>query len=1044
MMHLKTILMYAMLLLIPTIAYGQRSITGTIVDNNKEPAIGASVTVKGTKNATMTDIDGKFSLKLEEEGGSLVISYIGFKTLEIPVGSKNDYYIELQEDSELLGEVVVVGYGSQSKRNVTGAVSDVKSSDLIRSASTTTAGALAGKMAGISVRAKDARPGKGASIEIRNMGNPLFVIDGIPYGGNAGNDWVGSAEVSGNDVFNSLNIDDIESVTILKDASAAVYGLRAAQGVVLVTTKKGKNEEKVNVNINGYYGWQNLTRFPKMANAAQYTRGLVEAAQNEGKDPSSVYTPEELAKWQAGTESGYQSYDYYDMIMRKNIPQYHINANISGGSKKTNYYVSVAHTGQEALMRDFSYERTNVQANMDIKVTKGLTIGTQISGRYEKSEDVGLPGGDGYFAAILGIMTNRPIDSPYANNNPDYIYESHNFAYNPALFSRDIAGYKDNLTRNANINAYIQYAFDFGLKAKGTVSYNYTNGKFDGFQYKYDVYKYWENTDTYERTNGSNVSWRYQTEREVVARYANVQLDYAKQLGDHYVSAMVGYERSDYDRNYLQLGTAPSNDYIPLLEFDAMNSFHDGWNYEARAGYIGRVNYNYLGRYLIELLGRYDASYLYAPGKRWGFFPGASIGWRISDESFFKWAKPVLSDFKIRASIGQTGKEEGVGMFGYLGGYNWNNGNAVLDGEFVTGVKPKGLPITNLSWVKNTNSNIGFDLALFDNKLTLTSDIFRVKRTGVPAARYDVLLPSEVGYGLPNENLNSNGYYGAEGMITYTDNIGELNYRVSGNITYSRYKQLDSYKPRFANSWDEYRNSGEQRWGGVWWGYQVVGRFQSQDEINNYPIDMDGQNNRTLLPGDFIYKDVNEDGIINEMDERPIGYPTGWAPMLSFGGNIGLDWKGIDLNIDWAGGAMQSWFQDYELRNAFHAGGNSPAYLLEDRWHRADPYDPNSEWIPGYYPAIRNGNTGPNHRNSDFWLTNVKFLRLKNLEIGYTFPKQLTSKIYAEKVRVYVSGSNLFSFDNVGKYQIDPEIDARAAVVYPQQRTFLVGFNVTF
>ena len=475
-----------------------------------------------------------------------------------------------------------------------------------------------------------------------------------------------------------------------------------------------------------------------------------------------------------------------------------------------------------------------------------------------------------------------------------------------------------------------------------------------------------------------------------------------------------------------------------------LNDFNDDWSYEARAGWIGRINYNYQNKYLVELLGRYDGSYLYAAGKRWGFFPGASIGWRISEEPFFKNLKGVVNDLKIRASIGQTGSESGVSMFGYMDGYNWNQGSAVLDGELVTGLNQRGLPIRNLSWVKNTSANIGIDIALFDNRLTATFDAFKKSISGIPAGRYDVKLPSEVGYSLPNENLNKDAYVGAEGIVTWSDKIGELNYTVSANATYSRYKMVSRYKPRYGNSWDQYRNSSEDRWGGVWWGYQVIGRFQSEDEIKNYPVDIDGDRNRTLLPGDFIYKDVNGDGRITDLDERPIGYPQGWSPMLSFGGTIGLEWKGIDLNIDFAGGAMQGWYQDYELRNPYHGNGNSPEYLLEDRWHRADPYDPNSEWIPGYYPAIRKGTTASNNRNSDFWLHNVRYLRIKNLELGYSLPKSIIGKIKAEKIRIYANCSNLCSFDNVHQFGIDPEISANAAVVYPQQRTFLIGFNVTY
>lgn len=1044
MRNLKFLLSCFMLLM-SVVAFAQNQVTGHVADATGEPIIGANVTVKGTTVGTITDIDGNFTLEVGSTDGTLVVSFIGYKSAEAAIKGKSPINVILQEDTETLDEVVVVGYGTQNRKSLTGAISDVKSESLTRSVSTTTAGALSGKIAGISTRAKDARPGKGISLEIRNMGAPLYVIDGIPYGGNTGNDWLVNSEVSGNDVFNSLNIEDIESITVLKDASAAIYGLRASNGVVLVTTKKGKKNEKVSINVNGYYGWQNLTRFPELANAEQYTRGLAEAAQNRGEDPNSVYTKEELAKWAAGTEKGYKSYDYYDMIMRKNVPQYHVNASVTGGSERTNYYLSVAHTSQEAMMPDFNYQRTNFQLNLDTKITNRFTIGAQVSGRYEKTNDVGLPGGDGYYSAILAVFKMRPIDSPYANDNPNYIrnIDSYRNGYNPAAFRRDIAGYKDSMTRYANINAYAQYDFGFGLTAKATFSYGYTNSRFDGYQYAYQIYTYDEASDTYNGTNAAG-RWRLQIDRSVPTRYMQLQLNYNKQIKDHNISAVLGYEASDYDWSKKTYGTEPSTDYLSLLQMDEINSFGDEWSYEARAGWLARVNYDYAHKYLVELLARYDGSYLYAPSQRWGFFPGASIGWRISEENFFAPLKSVVDDLKIRASIGQTGTESGVSLFGYLSGYNWNQGSAVLDGEYVTGLNQRGLPVTNLSWTKNTTKNIGFDLTMFGNRLTISADAFRKDITGVPAARYDVLLPSEVGYSLPNENLNKQAYVGTEAMATWTDHIGDFNYRVSGNITFSRYRNIESYKPRFSNSWDEYRNSSEDRWGGIYWGYQVIGQFQSEEEIKNYPVNLDGQGNTTLLPGDLIYKDVNNDGVINGMDERPIGFPEGWAPILSFGGNIGLEWKGIDLNIDFSGGAMQGWRQNYELTNAYHNGGNSPAYLLEDRWHRLDLYDPESEWVPGRYPAIRNGEFAYNNKNSDFWLHNVHYLRISNLEIGYSLPTWMLKPIHAQKVRIYGSVSNLCSFDNVHQYGIDPEITAAAAVVYPQQRTFLVGFNVTF
>lgn len=686
------------MLLMSVVAFAQNQIKGHVADAAGEPIIGANVTVKGTTTGTITDIDGNFTLEVGSTDGTLVVSFIGYKSVEAKMNGTSPINVILQEDTETLDEVVVVGYGTQNRKSLTGAISDVKSESLTRSVSTTTAGALTGKIAGISTRAKDARPGKGINLEIRNMGTPLFVIDGIPYGGNTSSDWLVNSEVSGNDVFNSLNIEDIESITVLKDASAAIYGLRASNGVVLVTTKKGKKNEKVSINVNGYYGWQNLTRFPELANAEQYTRGLAEAAQNRGEDPNSVYTKEELAKWAAGTEKGYKSYDYYDMIMRKNVPQYHINASVTGGSERTNYYLSIAHTNQEAMMPDFNYQRTNFQLNLDTKITNRFTIGAQVSGRYEKTNDVGLPGGDGYYSSILAIFRMRPIDSPYANDNPNYIrnIDSYRNGYNPAAFRRDIAGYKDSMTRYANINAYAQYDFGFGLTAKATFSYGYTNSRFDGYQYAYQIYTYDEASDTYNGTNAVG-RWRLQIDRSVPTRYMQLQLNYNKQIKNHNISAVLGYEASDYDWSKKTYGTEPSTDYLPLLQMDEINSFGDEWSYEARAGWLARVNYDYAHKYLIELLARYDGSYLYAPSKRWGFFPGVSVGWRISEEKFFSPLKSVVDDLKIRASIGQTGTESGVSMFGYMSGYNWNQGSAVLDGEYVTGLNQRGLPVTNLS-----------------------------------------------------------------------------------------------------------------------------------------------------------------------------------------------------------------------------------------------------------------------------------------------------------------------------------------------------------
>ena len=352
--------------------------------------------------------------------------------------------------------------------------------------------------------------------------------------------------------------------------------------------------------------------------------------------------------------------------------------------------------------------------------------------------------------------------------------------------------------------------------------------------------------------------------------------------------------------------------------------------------------------------------------------------------------------------------------------------------------------ITTLSWVTNITKNVGIDFSLFGNKVSGQFDVFERRRTGLPTARYDVLLPSEVGYGLPNENLNSDAHRGVEGALTYIGTAGDFNYSLGVNATLSRLRSLETYKPRFGNSWNEYRNSIEDRWANINWGYQVVGQFQSQQDIENYTIDNDGQGNRTQLPGDFIYKDVNGDQVINDLDERPIGYAEGANPYMSFGLNGSVAWKGFSLFIDFAGANYQSFQSNWELKFPFQNNGTSPHFMLEDRWHRTDPFNPNSPWIPGAYPALRKDYTShSNFRKNDFWVTNVRYIRLRNIELGYSFPETMMDKIGITGLRIYANASNLFSIDNVKDLEIDPEISSGNGLVYPQQRLYNFGFNLT-
>ena len=1015
----------------------QRTVTGTIKGENGEGLPGVTVLLKGTTNGTATSPDGGYSLNVPDGGGTLVISFIGYVTQEVALNNRTTVNVTLAPDAKALEEVVVVGYGTQTRGTVTGAVSQIQATDIARTTATTATGALVGKVQGITARQADARPGAGTSIQIRNMGTPLYVIDGVTS--DAGQ-------------FNNLGIDDIESVSILKDASAAIYGLRAANGVILVTTKKGKAGMKPQINIGGYYGTQQFTRYPRPANAYQHMRALAESEQNQGRNPAGVVSKDDLEKWRQNTEKGFISTDYFSEVMDKSAPQYNLNASASGGSETMNYYFSVSHVNQDAIIKDYNFNRTNIQANIDAGVAKGLRVGTQIYGRLEDRSQAGVPGLDDYFNPFLSIFSMWPTERPYANDNPNYIAQNHNVNVNPATYKKDVTGYIDEIWRGAKGNFYAQYDFNFGLSARGTYSYNFTNFDFDGFEYTYNAYSYNPTTDTYKLESGNQNPWRERRKRNIVDRFAQFQLTYNKQFGDHGLSAVAAYERNDNKNNYMIVHTVPPNNYIPIQYFANQDFLLDEFNQEARAGYIARINYNFKQKYLLEVLGRYDGSFLFRNDSRWGLFPGVSVGYRISEESFLKDRfGSFLNDLKLRASYGLTGSDRLnndayiVPPYSYNSGYDWNRGSAILDGNFYTGVQPRGLPITTLSWITNHTRNVGIDFTVF-NRLTGQFDLFERRRTGLPAALTDVLLPLEVGYSLPQANLLKESNRGVEGALTYTGKVRDITYSVGANATLARRWDIYArYNPQWGNSWQEYRDAWEDRWGSVNWGYEVIGQFQSQEEIDNYDVDNDNQGNRTHLPGDLKYKDVNGDKVINGMDERPNGYQEGANPYMSFGLNTNLGWKGFNLAFDFAGATLQTFRREVEMKIPFQNNGTSPNYMFEDRWHQEDPYNNDSPWVSGKYPAVRKDqNSHVNFsRRSDYWNTNVSYVRLRNLELGYTIPQPIVTRLGMNRLRVYVTGTNLFSIDNTKDFGLDPEVSSNGGLVYPQQKVFTAGFNLS-
>ncbi|MBO9727411.1 MAG: TonB-dependent receptor [Chitinophaga sp.] len=1011
------------------------NITGKVTDEQGAALPGVTVSLKGTAKGTSTNANGTYSIAVPDQNAVLVFSFVGYIKQEVTIGDRKEINIRLVTDSKGLGEVIVVGYGTQKKESVTGAISGVTSKELERVHASTVSATLAGKIPGVSFRMPDGRPGAGANIQIRNFGNALYVIDGIQK--DAGQ-------------FNNISPNDIESITVLKDASAAIYGVRAANGVVVVTTKRGKAGSNT-INVDAYTGWQNWSRFPKTVNAYEWMLGKADAEMN-AEDPRTDITKEELAKWKAGTEKGYQSFDWYDFIIKKNAPQHSINVNATGGSENINYYLSVTRLDQKSVLgREFDFNRTNIQSNVDAKIAKRLKVGVQINGRIEERDNPGVPGGDDYWAPRFALFRNRPTERPYANDNPLYPNDIGHNTENWAVQTKAISGYwtEDWRVLQTNFNGTYETPIK-GLTLKGMYSYYYADKLMNGHEYTYDTYTYRAETDTYERTGGSSNPWRERGTHKVLENVLQGQVNYNNTFGRHTIGGTFVSERIKRRELDVWVHAVPKSNLLPLIQFSDMDTYNDADWTEARIGYIGRFNYSFGDKYFLEVAGRYDGSWKFAPDKRWGFFPSVSAGWRLTEEPFFKkWlgSNSILTELKIRGSYGELGDDDiGIGAYDYLRGYTYATSTVILDGTVIKGSRDKGVPNDRLSWFVSKIADVGVDYQLWNGKVYGALDFFNRKRSGLRGRKYDVLVPSEIGYGLPDENVNSDQQKGGEFSAAYTTHIGKVNLVVGGNVSYSRSKFLESYKPVWGNSLDHYRNSIENRWNGIYWGYEAIGQFQSQEEINKYPVNVDGKGNKTLLPGDIIYKDMNGDNVIDEKDERPIGYQTSGNPTVNFGFNLGVRWNGFDFAADFSGGSMYSYNQNWEMRWPFQNGGNLLKQFYDDRWHREDPFDVNSKWIPGKNPPLRfnKGDHSNYNKPSTFWLHNVHYIRLRTMELGYSIPQQLLDRVRFKKARVYINTYNLFSLDNVKSLGIEPEIVDENGLQYPQNKLVNIGLNLTF
>jgi TonB-linked SusC/RagA family outer membrane protein len=1032
----------------------QRTISGKVTDTKGEPVAGATVLLVGTTKGVVTDVNGKYSLTALPDRGTIKFTFVGMA--DQAVAYTNQTTIDIVMDIETIGlnELVVVGYGTQKKVTVTGSTAVVKNADLIISPAPTVTQALAGKAPGIMTRMPDGRPGNSSALQIRNMGTPLYVIDGNQ-----------ATEAA----FNNLDMNDIQDISILKDASAAIYGIMASNGVVLVTTKKGKTGEKTKINVNTYYGWQNWTRFARASDQGTFVFAKATAEVNntmaaKGTGASTTFSQSDIAKWQAGTEPGYIGTDWYDFAVVKNAPQSYFNINASGGTEATTYYLSLSRLNQDGSFRQYNFNRMNLQANIESKIGKGITVGARISGQFNNTNSPAAPG-DVMWNPLYGLYRNYPTWQAYANNNTNYVNHTQWDESQHALFRKNIIGYYEQIYRNFSPILYAEYQTPLkGLTARFQYTFGMNQGNYDRFQYTYKTYTYNAGTDLYNVTGGISTGSHAKNSTLTLSNAYQAQLNYAATFGSHSITATYVFEARDNETpSNISVGSKSSSNYLELIQYSELTSFSNTWNASSMLGHVGRINYNYKSKYLFELSGRYDASYKFPPNHRYGLFPSVALGWRLSEESFYKTSKlsGVLDNFKIRTSYGMMGNDSpgSYNAFDYLDGYDYNMGSQVFNNSLIVGTDLRNPGVTNISWAKAYIFNVGIDWSIKKGVLSGELDFFRRDITGLSAQRTDVLIPEELNIILPYENLNAEMQHGFDGVIRHNGRAGDFSYTVSANAGYSRAKTTEVYKPRFGNSWDQYRTAVVDRYQNITWLYECIGQFKSMEEINTYPVNIDGQGNRTLLPGDLIYKDFNNDGIISNLDMRPLGYgraasdPWGWGtsrtglPNFSFGLTGNLSWKGFDFNVSFQGATMMTFIREWELRNPLQGDANSSTRVLTDSWHQEDIFNPgDNSWIAAKYPAIRTNQAGHSNGNkaSTFWADNVTYMRLRNLDIGYNIPKKLINRMGIQSLRVYANGYNLFSIDNLKPYGVDPEVSTTSGLQYPQSRVINLGANITF
>ncbi len=987
----------------------QRAITGKVTDNTGQPLVGVSIFVKGTTVGTVSDVNGNYTITVPADAEILVFSFVGMISQEISIDDQTNINISMQVDAIGLEEVVAIGYGWMKKKDLTGAVSTVSGENLAKAPVPNLSAALAGKVTGVIVTQERGNPGfDDATFRIRGIsttGNnsPLIVVDGVVRS------------------FSRIDPYEVESITVLKDAaSTAIYGARAANGVLLITTKRGITQ-KARFNYSATYGSQNQTRKPTLMNAAEYARYNTEAKINSGLPP--IFTEAEIAQYESGALPGY---DWAETFMGNTAPYMKHNLSATGGSENMKYFFLFGYLNQKGFYSTANYNQYNIRSNIDANLSERLELGVNLAGRIENRMASSSLDQDIYHGGLMGSLPYR---------NPFVYFEdgskglaNNGFGTNP-IGTAERSGYDERTANVLQSNFNLRYKVPGieGLYAKAFFSYDFTFNTRKLFKHPFEFYNLNEITGEYTKSTAGPSTIRLE-QSSGTYRQSTFQagLNYSKQINAHSFAAMALFEQTENNKGSLSalrdnfISTA-----IPELFAGGTTILsNDGSSFEtARRGYIGRFDYDYQGKYLFQANMRIDQSFNFPKDGRNGFFPAFSAGWRISEESFMD-GMNALSNMKIRASWGMVGNDR-VSPFQYLSNFEFERGT-VIGSNYYSGIRDTGIPNPNITWEKATIKDIGIEVGLLDNKLSFEFDYYH-KTTEDILLTASGVVPYTFGASLPDENIGIVDSWGTEGIIRYSNSFGGFSILAEGNFTWFNNKAVFVAEPE--DILPAIARTGRPL--GLSTGWLSDGLFQTEAEILSAPIQFTEAIHNSLKPGDIRYKDLNDDGVINSDDRTIIGksYDPNWV----FGFNLNMAYKGFDLFASFQGATSYSRWNRWE---PFHLDYNTWAEAI-DSWRPGNEDARYPRLTAATYPAN-------NTMSSDFWMTNISYLRLRNLEFGYNFNSQnaLLSKAGLSNLRIYFSGTNLLTFSNM-EWR-DPEGPGGWWMFYPQVLNVALGVNVTF